>query len=395
MTSTSVHARRNILSFVALLILAANLRPALTTVGPLVSSIQDATGLSAAAVGLLSSLPLLALAAFAPIGNFVRRIGLERILAVSLVVLFVGILLRSSGSTFALFAGTLVLAAGIAVGNVLGPSLIKRDYPERVGTVTTIYVLVLALTAAVATGLSVPFEKWLPGGWRSSLAIWAIPAGLAALLWLFMARPSPETPQALSQSGASTVWRSPLAWSVAVFMGLQSIGFYVVVSWFPKIINDYGYDLTVAAFMVTCFQLISVASGAALPKFLALRDDQRALAVICSLCIATGAFGMLLYPAWTIAWVLIAGFGTGVCFPLSIAFIGLRSGDHHQAAALSVMAQSMGYLLAASGPVLFGLARDLSGGWSVPLAAFGFVAVAQAIIGYVAGQNRTISTSHS
>src|SRR5690606_7623123 len=136
--------------------------------GPLISSIQDATGLSGTALGLLSSLPLLAFAAFAPLANFGRRFGLERVLTVAMVMLFTGLLIRSSGSAIALYCGTLLLAAGIAIGNVLVPSIIKRDYPDRINTLTTIYALVLTLTAAIASGLAVPLERLLPGGWQSA-----------------------------------------------------------------------------------------------------------------------------------------------------------------------------------------------------------------------------------
>ncbi len=391
MTNSQRLLRKSIFPVLALLLLAANLRPALITVGPLVGSIQDATGLSAAAIGLLTSLPILALGVFAPLANFGRRVGLERTLALAMFVLCVGILIRSAGTTAALFAGTLILAAGIAVGNVLVPSLIKRDYPERIGFYTTIYVLCLALTAAIATGFAVPLERLLPGGWRSALAIWAIPAGLAALVWVVNSLKARPSPVGVEQTSKISVWRSPLAWFVAAFLGLQSTSFYVVVSWFPRVIQSIGYDPAVAALLVTGFQLVSVASGAALPKFLALREDQRALAVVSSSTIVAGVLGMLLYPSWTMLWVALAGFGSGVCFPLAIAFIGLRSADHHEAASLSLMAQTMGYTFAAGGPVLFGLAYDLSGGWSVPLLGLVICALLQALTGYKAGQKRTVS----
>src|SRR5690606_28917051 len=310
---------------------------------------------------------------------------------IAMLMLCAGILLRSAGSTAALFTGTLVLGAAIAVGNVLAPSIIKRDYPERVGLLTTVYALTLAMTAGLAAGLAVPFERALPGGWRSSLAIWAVPAALAAMLWAWASlRPRKPSPPA-EDSATTSVWRSPLAWWVTAFMGLQSLSFYVVISWFPLVIQDSGYDAAVAGLLITGFQLLSVAAGAAMPRLLALRADQSVLAVCASLTIAAGVFGLLFYPEWTIAWVGLAGIGCGVCFPLALAFIGLRSTDHHQAASLSLMSQSMGYLLAASGPLLFGFAHDLSGAWAIPLAGLAACAVVQAVAGYKAGRNRTVS----
>ncbi|WP_143269014.1 MFS transporter [Azospirillum agricola] len=168
-SSTSVP--KTALSIVPFLLLAANLRPALTSVGPLIGSIQDATGLSVTAAGVLNSLPLLAFAAFAPLAHLGRRLGMERTLVGALFLLFVGILFRSSGSAFGLFAGSICLAAGIAVGNILVPGIIKRDYPERVKALTAIYAVTLGLSAAIASGLAVPLAAWLPGGWQAALAI--------------------------------------------------------------------------------------------------------------------------------------------------------------------------------------------------------------------------------
>lgn len=378
-----------LLPLLAFLLLAVNLRPAITSVGPLVGSIQATTGLSGTAIGLLGSLPLLAFAAFAPLARFGHRFGAERTLAVAMGMLVAGILLRSAGPTAALFAGTLVLATGITVGNVLAPSLIKRDYPERVGTLTTAYAMVLALSAAVSTGLAVPLERAL-GGWPAALAAWVVPAAAAAALWLH-ASLQPRPPAPAAETGATvSVWRSPLAWYVTAFMGLQSTCFYVTVSWLPRVIQDNGSDPAVAGVMITGFQLVSLATGIALPRLLALRRDQSVLAVAAALINTTGILGFMLCPEWTMLWIVMTGFGSGVCFPLALAFIGLRAADHHQAASLSLMAQSLGYLLAAAGPLLFGLAHDLSGGWRLPLAGLAACALLMTIVGHRAGQNRTI-----
>ncbi|HEY8539775.1 MAG TPA: MFS transporter [Steroidobacteraceae bacterium] len=384
--------RNNFLAVLSLFLLALNLRPAITAVGPLVGSIQDTTGLSAASIGLLSSLPLLAFSAFAPLAKFGGRLGIERTLAIAMLMLTVGILVRSAGSTVALFGGTIVLAAGIAVGNVLAPSIIKRDYAERVGSLTTVYAFILAVSAAIASGLAVPSERALPGGWQSALAIWAVPAALATLLWarVFFQPSQPAPP--LRNSATTSVWRSPLAWCVTGFMGLQSLCFYVSIAWLPKVLQDSGYDAAVAGLLITGFQVVSILANAVLPRLLALRKDQSALAAAASLGIAVGVVGLILFPKWTIAWIAVAGFGSGVSFPLALAFIGLRSSDHHQAASLSLMSQSIGYLLAAFGPLLFGMAHDLSGGWALPLGGFAACAVIQAIVGYKAGRNRTVSS---
>src|SRR6185295_7306763 len=169
---------------IALLLIAANLRPSLTSVGPLLKTIQDQLALSATAAGLLTSLPLLAFAACAPLARLARQHGAERMLLIGLLLLIAGILLRSAGSTFALFAGTVVLATGIAIANVLLPMLIKQHYPERVPTITTAYATTMGGIAALGSGVAVPLARVLPGGWQTSLATWALLAAIAAIVWL-------------------------------------------------------------------------------------------------------------------------------------------------------------------------------------------------------------------
>src|SRR5215469_877261 len=163
----------------AMLAVAANLRPALTSVGPLIDLIRQDLGLSATVAGLLNSLPLFAFAVFSPLAHFANRIGIERALMVAMLALIAGILVRSFGGTSGLFGGTLLLGASIAVGNVLLPSAIKRDFPHRVSSITTTYAIMLGLTAAIGSGVSVPLARILPGGWESALAFWALPTALA------------------------------------------------------------------------------------------------------------------------------------------------------------------------------------------------------------------------
>lgn len=387
-------ARRDFLAILPFILLAANLRPALTTVGPLVADIQATTGLSGTAVGLLNSLPLLAFAAFGPLAHFGRRLGIERTLVAAMLLLFVGILVRSAGSTSALFAGTLLLAAGIALANVLAPSIIKRDYPERVKSLTTVYAVVLTLSAAIASGLAVPFATSLASGWQGALAVWAIPALIAAIAWgPFAFRGGKPSPAEQLDATSTPVWRSPLAWFVTGFMGLQSLGFYVAIAWFPTVFQDNGHDPAEAGLLITFFQLMSLAASAALPLLLGSRKDQSAVAALASLAMVAGVAGLMLLPAWVYVWIVLMGCGSGACFPLALAFISLRAANHREATSLSLMAQSIGYLLAALGPLLVGLAHDLVGSWMLPLAGLVVLAMVQAIVGYQAGRNKTVSAS--
>src|SRR5580704_6777645 len=211
-------------SVLAFFLLVANLRPALTSVGPLLEAVRSSLGLSGAAAGLLATLPLLIFAGFSPLARLGDVFGVERTLAGCLALAVAGIVLRSEGSITALFSGTVIFASGIGVANVLVPSVIKRDFPDQVANMTTAYVMVMTLTGAVATGLAVPLSAHLAGGWQSSLAIWAVFAALALLCWLPETRRA-NVPVAAQRpddgAAAKPIWRSARAWQVTAFMGLQ------------------------------------------------------------------------------------------------------------------------------------------------------------------------------
>jgi MFS transporter, CP family, cyanate transporter len=376
---------------IALLAVAANLRPALTSVGPLIEVIRHDLDLSATAAGLLNSLPLFAFAAFSPLAHFGNRIGIERMLIAAMLGLVAGILVRSLGGSVSLFAGTLVLGASIAVGNVLLPSAIKRDFPHRVGGVTTAYAVVLALTAAIASGVSVPLARILPGGWQSALAFWAVPTALAVFPLALRLRSDAAGEHAHKVYTASVpVWRSWLAWQVTVFMGLQSFVFYIVVGWFPSVLRDQGYTPGAAGWIVTLFQVVALTATLAMPALIRRGRDQRFIAVTTPLLIAVAILGLVVAPGAALIWIVLIGLGTGPTLILALAFIGLRSGDHRQAAALSLMVQSIGYFIAALGPIAFGLLHDLSHGWTPPLLALAASLILQAIAGFGAGRNKYV-----
>jgi CP family cyanate transporter-like MFS transporter len=377
----------------ALLVVAANLRPALTGVGPLIEVIRQDLGLSATAAGLLNSLPLFAFAVFSPLAHFGARIGIERALLAAMLVLVAGIVVRSLGGSADLFGGTLLLGAGIAVGNVLVPSLIKRDFPDRVGDVTTAYAVVLALTAAIGSGVAVPLVHILPGGWQSALVFWAIPAALAIFHLALRLRAGAGRESANKVYAANVpIWRSLLAWQVTVFMGLQSFTYYVAVGWFPSVLQDIGYAPSAAGWIVTLFQIVALAATLVMPSLIRRGRDQRLLAVVTPLFIVVAILGMVAAPGAALLWIILMGLGNGPTMILALSFFGLRTADHRQAAALSLMAQSVGYFIAALGPIAFGLLHDLSHGWTAPLLALAACLFLQAAAGFGAGRNTQLGT---
>ncbi len=380
--------RRSLGFLVALLLVAANLRPSLTGVGPLLLQIQQQLSLSATAAGLLNSLPLLMFAAAAPLAGFAGRHGAERLTLAALITLGAGILLRSQGSREALFAGTIVLASGIAVANVLIPILIKQHFPDDIPFVTTAYATVLGGFAALASGVSVPLADVLPGGWRGSLGCWAALALLAMMLWLPHLRPAGNAAPPTHKT--RRVWRTRLGWQITAFMGLQSATFFTVVTWFPAVLAEGGFSPAAAGWLLTLYQLVGIVAGMAIPALIRRLPDQRMLALITSLFAALGNLGLMLAPSAAVLWIAVLGLGTGPCLILALSFVGLRASNPQTAAALSLMVQGLGYLLAALGPVLFGFMHDSSGGWSLVLAGLALLGLIQGLCGYQAGRLQKI-----
>lgn len=371
----------------ALLLIAANLRGSITAVGPLLDTLQQDLSLSATAAGWVGSLPLLMFAAFAPLARLARRQGAERMLLAGLVALVLGILLRSAGTSAALFAGTAILSAGIAGSNVLLPVVVKQRYPERVPAITTAYATTMGAFAALASGIAVPVARWLPGGWRVSLASWALPAVIALALWVPQARqqePSRADPQ--PDHAAHPPWRSRLAWQITGYMGLQSTLFYVAISWFPDVLRDHGFSAVAAGGMLMLFQVAALVAGLAVPPLMRRFRDQRALAFGVSACSAVGVAGVLAYPAGAAVWMIVLGCGAGPSLILALSFMGLRARSDRTAAALSLMAQSIGYLIATLGPVTFGWLHDHTGGWTAGMLGAIAVALLQALCGLGAGR---------
>jgi CP family cyanate transporter-like MFS transporter len=228
---------------VALFAVAACLRSSITGVGPLLAFIRADLGLSATAAGALSSLPLLMFAVGAPASRLARNHGTERMLLGALVVLLCGILLRSEGHLAALYGGTVILAGGIAVANILLPVLVKQHFPERVATITTAYATIMGISATLGSAFGAPLAQWLPGGWRVSLLFWAVPAVIALLLWIPHTRHDLHVTPGTKEPQPALPWRSVVAWQVTGYMGLQSMMFYVTVAWYPTMLRDEGYSV--------------------------------------------------------------------------------------------------------------------------------------------------------
>lgn len=383
-----------VLLLIGILLVATNLRAPITGLAPVLSLIQDVFDLSTARAGLLTTLPLLAFALGSPVAPWLaHRFGLERSLFGALVLIAGGVVLRSAGPAWSLFAGTAAIGAGIAVGNVLLPSLLKRDFPSRIATVTGAYALTMGIAAAVASATVYPLATTVGLGWAGALlAMVVLPVAAMLLWWPQLGKPAVGQATAAAQAG-SPIWHHALAWQVTLFMGLNSFIYYVMIGWLPAILASLGYSAAEAGSLHGLMQLASAVPGLLLGPLIQRLKDQKLVALVMSLLVAAGLLGLQLLPGLASLWVACFGFGAGACIILALMFMGLRTENPRQAAALSGMAQCAGYTLAAFGPPLIGGLRDLSQGWSAPLAVCVMLSLAMAVVGMLAGRNRRIRTT--
>ena len=353
--------RPNRLTFIVLMILVGlNLRPALSSLAPLLPRIESEGVLSILALSLLTTLPVLCLGLFAPCSPWLaRRLGIERSLALGLIVLSIGLALRGFSSPLTLFIGTLLIGAAIGVLGTLLPALVKRELADSADLMTGVYTMALCLGGALGAGLSIPLADAL-GGWSLSLMFWT---GLAvtalAAWWWIMPQPMPESQFETSNSNARALLSNPLAWQVMLLMGSQSSLAYIVFGWLPTLLVGQGYSEIEAGWLTGASILAQLFSAIAAPWLARLSKDQRPALIVTLALVGIGLVLLLLGPA-ALRWPgsILLGFGQGGSFSLALTLIVLRSGDAKIAGNLSAFVQGGGYTLAAMGPLVVGLMLD-------------------------------------
>jgi MFS transporter, CP family, cyanate transporter len=378
---------------VALVLAALNLRTAVTSVGPLLAELQRGVGLSPVQSGVLTTLPVVAFAALGWVTPpLARRLGAEQVLALALATMSAGLLLRArahSGSEFlALTVPT--LAAG-AMGNVLLPALVKRDFPRRIGAMTAAYTTALAVGTTTAAATAAPLASLGPGrDWRLGLGAWAVPAAVAALLWLPLRGAHPKTgePSALA---VGRLLRSRTAWAMTLYFGSQAMLAYIAFGWFAQFFREQaGASAARAGLLVAVLAGLSIPVSLVVPAVAARLTSQRPLIAGCVACYAVAYTGMVLAPsAGAVVWVVLAGLG-GSAFPLALTLINLRSRTTDATAALSAFSQSVGYLLAGTGPLLVGVLRGLTGGWDAAFVLLFADLLLMSVAGWCVGRPRFV-----
>ncbi|MFD4371451.1 CynX/NimT family MFS transporter [Streptomyces sp. NPDC058486] len=387
-----------VLLLVGIVLASLNMRVALASVAPLVGEIAGSFGLSSTAGSLITSIPVLFLGLGALVAPWLgRRFGAERTVLAALLLLAGGILVRLLPSIVAIYGGGVLVGTAIALLNVLMPGLIKRDFPDRAATMTSVYTGAMVAGATLAAAAAVPLEEALGGGWQGSLGFWSLLAVVAAVGWLpqvLIARGrTGHEVRSVPAAGAAPVrvWRSALAWQVTLFMGLQSLWSYVLIAWMPTIFTDHGMSRSEAGVVFAFNNLIQIAGAFAVPLLAGRMRSQRPLVVLVTTMVAAGYAGLLVAPAegaWL--WSAVLGIGQGGALGLALTLIVLRTKDAPTAARLSGMAQTVGYLLAAAGPLAAGALHQATGSWSLPIALVLGVCAAAAGVGLLAARDRTV-----
>lgn len=379
--------------------LGLSLRIPILSVAPLLDTIARDLNLNAAQAGWLSTIPVLSFGTVALISpTLTRRWGMDAILLAMFLLLLFGLLIRTVPSLWLLFGGTVLVGAGIAVSNVILPSFIKREAPDKVGPMTAVYSAAISASGAIGAGATIPIMNALDLDWRGALrwpAVMVILGIIILIPWQISAR-SGRTVKALDRTHHTNLWKNKVAWYVTGYMGMQSFVFFATTSWLAVYLISMGMSEQRAGFMLSLSPLLGVVGSFIAPLLVYKRRDQGWLVWVSSAMCAIGLAGLIWMPmTGTLLWVSIFGFGSGMTLSIALTFIGLRTPDAHHAGDLSMMAQAVGYSIAALGPILIGLAHDVVGNWQLPFGLILLSIIILTVVGLGGGKTRLVSDGHA
>lgn len=402
---------------------ALNLRPAITSLGALLEEVRDGLGMSGSVAGLLTSVPPLCFAVFGVMApRLARRFGAGAVVCAGMVAIATGLLIRPyAGGTAGFLAGSALALMGIAVSNVLMPVIVKHWFPDRVGSMTGLYSMALALGTSLAAAVTVPLTDTLGGSWQTGLALWAGLAVAAVLPWLPFVRGRLTPPGAQKAAEAATggnpaqdreettsaqasapaehtrveaprlrMARSRTAWALAVFFGLQATAAYITMGWMAQIFRDAGVPAGTAGLLLAVTMVMGVPLAFVIPRLATRLPHQGPIVLALGVCGLVGYAGLYLAPAagaW--AWAVLLGVAN-CAFPLALTMVGMRARTGPGVAQLSAFAQSTGYLISIPGPLLVGVLYQHSGGWGLPIALMSALMIPQMVVGFLAGRDRTV-----
>ncbi|WP_028358275.1 MFS transporter [Brackiella oedipodis] len=392
MTQTTAHRWQGFFILLAILLVSANLRAPVTILGPLINPLSTQFHLSNSTLGMLTTLPLLAFGFFSPVANwFSHKIGLLKSLSFGMLLIIIGHAIRLMASVPTLYAGTLLISCGIAVGNVLLPVVVKSFFPKHVALVTSSYVLFMGIIAGAGSSLMIPLTEhygFSNQAALTSVVIFAILALCACLPWGNLTSPSHQSSH--TDQPKNRLWRYPLAWYVTLYGGINSTIYYAMITWLPNILIELGQSPEQAGATHGLLQLASALPGFVIVPLMKKFDDQRHITLLMSLSLLVSFLGLILLPSMAVVWSFLFGFSSGGVFLLALIFMVIRTSTTSKATALSAMAQLVGYILAAIAPPIFGALHDASSSWMSTLWVFVVLALAITLMGALSSRNRTI-----
>ncbi|WED20778.1 MFS transporter [Vibrio sp. JC009] len=390
--------RAGIIALLGILFLALNLRGPFTSLAPVLGQIMQDLSLSASAAGFLTALPLLSFAVFSPVAAWLSgRLGLYPSLLLALISIAGGVVLRSWGIEVFLYLGTVLIGAGIAAGNVLLPVVVKISFPARISAMTSLYVFTMGIGSTLSSSLMVPISNMGLGsisGWQLALLFNLVFPVLALVLWLPEVVRGKQGVQRKKQTRQETkmrdLLRCPIAWQVTLGIGLNSFTFYSFAGWLPKMLSDLHFSEIDAGYIYGFLQFSTMVPGLLLLPVLSRTNNQRALISLCALSVFVAVLGLITFPEYAIFWVGLFGLTNCSTFIIGMSFVGLRTDNPGQAAALSGLSQSIGYALAATGPTLVGYLHTATDSWDIPLLSIAAIALLCAFFANLAARDKKV-----
>ncbi|MCJ7936206.1 MAG: MFS transporter [Chryseobacterium sp.] len=384
-----------IINVLVVILISSNLRSPIVAVAPVLGDIRDAMTLDNFQVSLLTSIPLFMFAVCSVlVSRFSGKLGISKLLMYSLIILSSGLFLRITGSLWLLFLGSLLIGLGICIGNVVTPGYVKNNFPRQIGLMTGIFAVSMNLTAALASGFSVKIGEWTGLGWRGSLGIWLVIAALGFLvliLELIFNKKNADIPKAVLSSSDFNMFKSAQAWNISVFMGLQSLFYYCMVAWLPSFLTDYHMPGDSSGWVLFVIQITMIPVTFCCPIIAGKLKDQRIMIFfICALMLGSTMMFVLLKAQWIYVNAVIIGISNGLSFSLSILFFSTRTKSSINAVKISGMAQSVGYLIAAFGPPVFGKLHDWDVSWNMSFYFLSTAVVLMFYFGMKAARNKCV-----
>ena len=384
-----------IINVLVVILVSSNLRSPIISVAPVLSDIRNAMKLDNFQVSLLTSIPLFMFATCSVlVSRFSHQFSISRFLMYSLIILSFGLFLRITGSVWMLFLGSVFIGLGICIGNVVTPGYVKNNFPKQIGLMTGIFAVAMNLTAALASGFSVKIGEWTGFGWRGSLGIWLVIAGLGLfvlILELIFNKKNPDQTKVALSSSDFNMFKSVQAWNISIFMGLQSLFYYCMVAWLPSFLSDYHMQGDSTGWVLFVIQITMIPVTFCSPIIANKMKDQRILIVlICVLMLISTMMFAWLQSQWIYVNAVIIGISNGLSFSLSILFFSTRTKSSANAVKISGMAQSVGYLIAAFGPPVFGKLHDWDVSWKSSFYFLSFAVVLMFYFGMKAARRKYV-----